>query len=271
MLPASAPLPPDIAAAFNAATARVQTLRLELRWFATVSSTMDLAAEAVDANAPEGLVLCAEEQSAGRGRLGRVWSSPPGAGLYSSVILRPPHDPAGDPRVLPLVTLMAGVAVRSAIVAATGLAPQLKWPNDVMIGDRKLAGILAEGFSLGTPGQAIVLGVGINVVRVEHQPEIAARATSLEAELGHPVDRAALLEELLVSLGEWYERLKLGETDDILRAWRAASPSALGTTVVLADTGTRGVTAGIDDRGALLVDVNGELRRVLSGAVEWCR
>jgi BirA family biotin operon repressor/biotin-[acetyl-CoA-carboxylase] ligase len=244
-------------------------MRLDLRWYPSVPSTMDVAAEAVQAGAAEGMVFCADEQTAGRGRRGRVWSSPPGAGLYFSVVLRPAHDPLGDNRVLALVTLTAGVAVREAIAHATGLVAELKWPNDVVLGRRKLAGILAEGVSVGTPEQAVVLGVGINVMRWSHPPEVEARALSLEGELGRPIDRAVLLEELLVSLSGWYDRLRRGDADDILRAWRDAAPSARGARVEWAAGTRRGTTAGVDETGALLVDTGVGIERVIAGELQW--
>jgi BirA family biotin operon repressor/biotin-[acetyl-CoA-carboxylase] ligase len=266
VLPASSPLPPDLAAAANGALARA-ALRLDLRWYPSVSSTMDLACEAVQAGAAEGVVFCAGEQTAGRGRRGRTWSSPPDAGLYLSLVLRPAHDPGADNRVLALVTLAAGVAVREAIAASTGLVADLKWPNDVMLGSRKLAGILAEGTAIGTAEQAITLGVGVNVRPGPHPSEIAARAIAIEQELGKPVDRGRLVEELLVSLAAWYDRLRRGGADDILRSWRAAAPSACGARVAWADG--VGVTDGVDDAGALLVRTTAGLERIVAGEVRW--
>ena len=269
MLPASSPLPPELAAAYNGALARASAMRLDLRWYPSVASTMDLAIEAVQTGAAEGVVFCADEQTAGRGRRGRTWNSPPGAGLYFSLVLRPAHDHAGDPRVLALITLAAGVAVRDAIARATGLVTELKWPNDVMLGRRKLAGILAEGVAIGTPEQAVVVGVGVNVMRAAYPADIDARAISLEAELGRGVDRAVLLEELLVSLAARYDGLRRGDADDILRAWRAAAPSAQGARVEIVDAGRSGVTAGVDDSGALLIRTDAGIERVIGGELRW--
>lgn len=268
VLPASAPLPSDLASAYNSALARSPAIRLDLRWYPTVTSTMDLAAEAVQAGA-EGLVICADEQTAGRGRRGREWTSPAGAGLYLSLVLRPAHDPVGDTRVVALVTLAAGVAVHEAISTATGLVPELKWPNDVVVGRRKIAGILAEGSSIGTPEQAIVLGVGVNVLKSSYPPDIEARATSIETELGRAIDRAVLLEELLVALAACYDRLRGGDADGILRAWRAVAPSAQGARVLWVDRDRQGITAGVDESGALLVDFRGRIERMVSGELVW--
>ena len=270
MVPTSSPPPPDVAAAFNAATARSSAMRLDIRWFPTVTSTMDVAAEAAEAGAGEGLVIVAEEQTAGRGRRGRTWSSPPGAGLYVSFVFRPSLE-AGPASLLSILTLAAGVAVRRAITQATGFAPELKWPNDVVVGRRKLAGILAEGVGIGTHAQTVVLGVGINVSRASHPVEIADRATSLEAHLGQPIERESVLEELLVQLPHAYDHLRRGDAGDILRSWRQASGSALGSAVewTTLDGLRRGTTAGIDDDGALRVRTAAGTERVVAGEVRW--
>ena len=179
MVPASSPAPPDVLAAFQAATARVASMRLDLRWYPSVTSTMDVAEEAAQAGAPEGLVIVAEEQTRGRGRRGRTWSSPPGAGLYLTVVLRPPFEGEGG-MMLSLITLATGVAAREAIGRASGFHPELKWPNDLMVGRRKLAGILAEGLGLGRVDQAVLVGLGVNILSAAYPSDIAARATSLE-------------------------------------------------------------------------------------------
>ncbi len=230
---------------------------------------MDLAAQAARDGASEGLVICADEQTVGRGRRGRSWSSPAGAGLYLSIILRPAHDAAGDPRALTLTTLAAGVAVREAILRAAGVDAELKWPNDIMIGGRKLAGILAEAHDIGTVEQAVILGVGVNVLRSSYPPDVELRATSLQTELGRAIDRARLLEELLVSIATCYDRLRTGDTNGILRAWRDRSPSARGARVESRDRQVSGVTADVDETGALLIRTASGTVRVVSGELTW--
>ena len=243
-------------------------MRLDVRRHAAVTSTMDIAAKLVRDGVAEGVVVVADQQTAGRGRLGRTWSSPPGAGLYLSYVLRPGRGE--ERRVTSLVTLTAGVAVHDAITAATGLATELKWPNDVMVNRRKLAGILAEGSSLGTADQAIVVGIGINVLRTSHPPDVAERATSLEEALGRDdVDGYALLDDVLEALTSRYAQLRAGDGDGILRAWRAASPSARGARVEFADAAKQGVTRGVDDEGALLVETATGIERVIAGEVKW--
>jgi len=244
---------------------------VEIRWYASLPSTMDVAAALAAEGAGHGLVVAAEEQTAGRGRRGNTWASPPGAGLYFSFIARPqdPGPKPQDPRPRTqdhLITLAAGVGVRDGIAAATGLAPDLKWPNDVMVGRRKLAGILAEGHAIGTAGQAVVIGVGVNLQPAAYPPDVAARATSLEGELGRPIDREAVLDAILTGLQARLAALQQAP-GDILRAWRAAAPSATGTRVDW--DGGHGVTAGIDDTGALLVKTTGGVARIIAGELHW--
>lgn len=231
----------------------------DVRWHASLPSTMDAAAALAQAGAAHGVVVAAEQQTAGRGRRGTTWESPPGAGLYFSFIVR-------APQVLSLLTLAVGVGVRDGVAAATGLAPDLKWPNDLFVGGRKLAGILAEGHAIGAPDQAVIIGVGLNMRPAAYPPEVSQRATSLEGELGRPADRGRLLAELL--LGLWDRLVELGRSPgDILQSWRAASPSAIGTHVEW--DGHRGVTAGVDDAGALLVKTAAGTERIIAGELHW--
>jgi BirA family biotin operon repressor/biotin-[acetyl-CoA-carboxylase] ligase len=228
---------------------------------------MDAATELAHNGAAHGAVVAAERQTAGRGRRGSTWLSPHGAGLYFSLVARPAFAKAtaGKPS-LSLLTLAAGVAVREGVAHATGLETTLKWPNDLLAGRRKLAGILAEGLAIGSSQQAVILGVGVNVKPAAYPPEIAARATSIEGELGRPIDRDALLEAILDAL-----MLRLAGLDqyagDILQAWRAASPTAIGTRVDW--DGRVGVTAGIDQTGALLVKTSSGVERIIAGELLW--
>jgi BirA family transcriptional regulator, biotin operon repressor / biotin---[acetyl-CoA-carboxylase] ligase len=153
----------------------------------------------------EGAVAVTEEQTEGRGRLGRHWLSPPGVSILCSVLLEPPVET----RLLPELSLVAGEACAEAIASVTQLAPEIKLPNDILIGGRKAAGILAEA----REGR-VVLGIGINVnVRPEELPaEIDRPATSLLAETGHEVDRVELLVELLAALQRRYDAWVAGST-----------------------------------------------------------
>ena len=163
--------------------------------------------------------------------------------------------------------------------AATGLPPDIKWPNDLLVGRRKLAGILAEATatSRGSGAAAepdrlrVVLGFGINVRQAAYPPELAARVTSLETELGRVVDRAALCAEALAALARRYEDLMAGRFDAILDEWRRRAPGSRGARVRwdTASGAATGITAGIDESGALLVQTGDTVERLVAGEVLW--
>lgn len=271
-----AAIPDDIAEALGARRDRLGDLAGRFLYFDTVSSTNDLADRMATDDTPHGTVVAAEAQVSGRGRMGRTWFSPPGAGLYVSVVLRP--ELLGDPgassgvSLASSVSLTAGVALSEAIRTASGLPAAIKWPNDLVVERRKLCGILAEASS--TPDhhlQHIVLGYGINVRPAAYPPEIADRAASLESELGRPVDRAAVLAETLARLAEWLRDVGGAGFGRMLARWRELSPSSVGSSVEVVQPGgwVAGTTAGIDEDGALLVSVDGRVRRVIAGEVRW--
>lgn len=263
--PKSGAVPDDIAEALARTADRLGPFQHRLFWYEDVGSTNDAAASLADEGAPEGCVVAANAQSSGRGRLGRSWASPPGAGLYVSAILRPSRE------ALPLVTIAAGVAVAEGVQAASGLNPCVKWPNDVYIGVRKLAGILAEGGTSPAGADHVVLGFGINLRPAAFPPDVAARATSIESELGRGVDRGLVLAECLAALANRYRALESGASEAVITAWRARAAEHLGKSVEW-DAGRgalRGTAHDIDARGALLVRVDDEIVRVISGEVRW--
>jgi len=239
-------------------------LSFDVRWHAVVPSTMDLASAAAAAGTPAGFVALADHQTAGRGRRGHHWSSPPGAGLYFSYLARPT-------RLVELVTLAAGVGVREGVAEATGVWPQLKWPNDLLVGGRKLAGVLAEGANLATPAASVVIGVGINVGPAVYPADVAERATDLRTASGRDVPRFALFVSVLEHLRDALTALEAGRVSDILRRWREASPLAVGAEVSWTIDGgeAHGVTAGIDDAGALLVRTASGVERIVAGELRW--
>jgi BirA family biotin operon repressor/biotin-[acetyl-CoA-carboxylase] ligase len=255
-----------LAAAFSAARARLAPLGQRVLFFASVGSTNDVALSLAAEPGSEGAIVIADGQTAGRGRFGREWFSPAASGLYVSVLLRSPSG--GDGRAIGLLTLTAGVALVEAIEAFTGLRSAIKWPNDVYVARRKLAGVLAE--AVGT-GELVVLGYGINVTPKIYPPELGDRATSLESELGRSIDRWGLCVETLTSLSARYRDLLSGQFDAILDAWRQLAPASRGAAVAWnTPRGVmRGTTAGIDDRGALLVRVGDRIERVVGGEVLW--
>jgi BirA family biotin operon repressor/biotin-[acetyl-CoA-carboxylase] ligase len=176
-----------------------------LRAFRVVDSTQAVCRRLADERAPEGTVVVADAQSAGRGQRGRTWTAPPGTGLLASCLLRPPLPPARWPEL----TLLAAGAVVEAVAALTHLRPSVRPPNDVYVGERKLAGILAESVVGAAP--LVVLGIGVNVSQGpdDWPPDLRGRAVSL-AELGAAVERPALLAELLRRLAARYEAFLAG-------------------------------------------------------------
>lgn len=267
----SEPLPPELADALRASADRRGTLGEPAYYFAETASTNDVAALLAERGAPEGATVIAAAQTSGRGRLGRTWFSPPGAGLYVSVVFR-------NARVAPLLTLAGGVAVADGIRTATGLPVLLKWPNDVVVQGgkgrghrRKLAGILAEGSTTADGLQYVVLGIGINLRSAAYPPELGDRASSIETELGRSPDAGGVLSETLSALAALVATLDSGNSAALLRRWRELAPSAEGTRVTWTtpEGEKSGVTGGIDDSGALLVRTGGSIERVISGELEW--
>jgi BirA family biotin operon repressor/biotin-[acetyl-CoA-carboxylase] ligase len=260
-------LPADFADAVARARPRLGRLGSTIVFFPTIGSTNDVAANLATAPGAEGTVVGADAQTAGRGRRGHTWFSPPASGLYVSVVLAPGRARTAPQRALTLTTLAAGVALAEGVERITGLAADIKWPNDLLVGRRKLAGILAEGISR----EVVVLGYGINVSAASFPPELGDRATSLESELGRPIDRAALFAETLSALAARYDDLLTGRFDAILDGWRARAPGSRGTRVSWeAPSGQRtGITAGIDADGALLVQVGEKLERIVAGEITW--
>ena len=216
--------------------------------------------------APEGSVLAAEAQTAGRGRMGRAWISPPGAGLMFSVLLRPQAVPPARRGWIPL---LAGVAIASAVAAVAGLDARLKWPNDVLVGDRKLAGILAE-----QAAGAVVVGVGLNVsTRLDELP--AETATSLAIEGAARTGRQELLEAALGELERWYVAwsggASPGDPDACgLRAQYRRRSVTLGRPVQVEFPGgdtARGTALDVDTEGRLLLRAAGGPIAVSAGDV----
>ena len=264
-------LPAEFADALARVGGRLGSIGSSVLFFRTIGSTNDVAARLAADGDHSGAIVVADEQTEGRGRRSRTWYSPPGRGLYVSIVLAPRHARADPARARRLLTLAAGVALSEAVQACTGLSADLKWPNDLLIGRRKLSGILAEAVSAGAPDESIVLGYGINVGQSAYPPDLADRATSLELELGRPIDRAALFADTIAAVARRYEDLLGGRFDAILDAWRGRAPGSQGARVTwVTPAGLQaGVTAGIDDQGALLVRTGDRLDRIVAGDVTW--
>lgn len=242
----------------------------QVQHFAEIASTNTHAMQAGAAGAPHGSVYVADAQTAGRGRSAHQWSSPAGSGLYVSVLLRPSLSP-GDALWL---SLAAGLAATEAIEQVAGFTPDLRWPNDLMMGRRKLGGILTEMQAEATRVRFVVIGIGINVHQISFSAELSASATSLALETHNPrLARMPLLVALLHALAREAGALSGSEPLDAQRAIveriEARSSWVRGKHVVVGeDAPYSGVTEGLDARGFLRVRTPaGEVRTVLSGGV----
>jgi BirA family biotin operon repressor/biotin-[acetyl-CoA-carboxylase] ligase len=245
-IPAEPAPDPDLTRAF-ASCLPGGRLAGPLRAYRSVPSTQALARAAAEAGAPEGTVILADHQTAGRGRRGRRWTAPAGASLLFSVVLRPPLPVArwGE------IPLAAGCAVAEALEAVAGVRAALKWPNDVLVEGGKVAGILAEG--IVGPRPLVVLGIGVNVSQgdADWPPELARHARSLAGVAG-PVAREHVLAAVLARLDAWYGVLLRAGLGPVRAAWRrrgvpgaplpAADPGAGG------DVEPEGLLPGAEDR-----------------------
>jgi BirA family biotin operon repressor/biotin-[acetyl-CoA-carboxylase] ligase len=229
--------------------------------FATLDSTMTEAAKLAAAGAAGGTVVVAAEQTAGQGRLGRSWHSEPGSGLYMTVILRPKLCPDS----LPIVTLALGLAVAEGIRQIAGVACDLRWPNDVMVGDRKCAGILAQLYD-----GVLLAGIGINVNHSSFPGEIASMATSLRQATGREHSPDDLMQAVLDHIDSQMDLLLRDGKAPVLRAFTEASSYVRGRRVIVdqGDNELHGTTEGLNEQGFLWVrEDNGIRRLILAGGV----
>lgn len=232
-----------------------------IEWHASIGSTMKRAAELASAGAASGTIVGADEQTAGQGRLGRSWESKQG-GLYFTMVLRPKVEM----RELPVVTLALGLAVADAVQMFTGVVVDLRWPNDVMVGERKLAGILAQWHE-----GAVLAGIGINVGQKEFAPEL--RATSLAMESGSEQNREVLLRAIAASVETHVQVLETSGVEAILRLFANASSYVAGKRVKVELPGgeVAGTTAGLTPEGFLVLrkDDGTELTVTAGGVRPW--
>ena len=241
-------------------------LRPVILRFDSLASTNTEAARKAGEGAAEGVCIVAREQWSGRGRQQRTWISPPDAGLYFSIILRPRLDISR----WPLMALMAAVAVADALAEACALVVDIKWPNDIQGGERKLGGILAE--VVETPqGRACIVGIGLNLKESALPLELRETATSVETLTGAAPDVERLLQSLVRALDSRYRLLEeTGGTERIIEEWTARSSFAHGKQVrATLDTETiEGVTRGLEADGALRVETGaGEIKIIRAGDV----
>jgi BirA family transcriptional regulator, biotin operon repressor / biotin---[acetyl-CoA-carboxylase] ligase len=234
--------------------------------FAACASTNDVAATEARAGAAAGLLVTADVQSGGRGRLGRTWHSPAGENLTFSVVLRP-RRPAAE---IPPITLLTGAAVAATLRALGFAGAVVKWPNDVLLDSRKVAGILTEASTEGERIAHVVVGVGLNVNTTSFPSELAARATSLRLARpgGTPLPRSPLLAQLLAELEAAYQRFDRDGAPAAVSAWE--QHAALGARMrATADNQTIvGIAVGVASDGALLLrDDAGTIHRIVAGEV----
>jgi len=241
----------------------------KIHHFQTVDSTNSKAYQLALNGAEEGEVILSESQEKGRGRMGRQWFSPPSLNLYLSIILRPIIPP---PQV-PLITLMAAVATADAIQKFSGIIPQIKWPNDILLKGRKVAGLLNEIHSEMDRIHFVILGIGVNLNTDEKKfsKEIRSIATSLKIEMGQTVSRKVFLQSLLLEMERWYSIFLEEGSTVILNAWRDRADikgrqvkvTSFGETVV-------GTAIDVDSDGALILETGGgKQRRVMAGDIEY--
>lgn len=231
----------------------------------SVSSTNDVAREMAASGAAEGLCVIAREQTAGRGRQGRFWSSPPGEGLYLSLVLRPQLKAADSA----IVTLAAAVGLAETFKLDFDVPADIKWPNDVLVSGRKICGILVESAIQNDQLQYAVMGIGVNVAQGSFAGDIGVSATSLLLETRRRIEPEDFARPMLDRLERWY-RTVITHPEQVIARWEDLSSYARRRRVAVeSPEGTiEGSTRGLSPRGALIVEMdNGEIREVVSGEV----
>lgn len=246
---------------------RVAVVGRDIRVFQETTSTNDIAEKLARDGVPEGAVVFAEHQTAGRGRLGRKWISPARKGLWFSVLFRPRLRPQEATRF----TVASGTALRRAIATLTGLKAEIKWPNDILIGGRKVAGILTELGAELDHIKHLILGIGVDVNQnaTDFPPDLRKIATSLKAEAGQPFSRPELAVAILRALDHDYARAMSGKFAEVADEWEAHC-STIGRNIVvtLGDRRIHGRAEAIGDEGALLLRTeHGHLERIIGGDV----
>jgi BirA family biotin operon repressor/biotin-[acetyl-CoA-carboxylase] ligase len=239
----------------------------EIRYFNVIDSTNLYAAKVAHQGMPEGTVIIADCQTKGRGRLNRVWQSPPGRNLYTSIILRPPVEPS----IAPQLTLLAGVAVADALSLYCDRQPTLKWPNDVQVRGKKICGILTEMRTSGASVEYVVIGIGINLNmrRDEFHEDFRETSTSVREENGADISRVAFASDLYGSVERWYGEYRRNGFEPIRDTWLTyAGIVGRQIRVNRPDVIQKGTVLGIDEYGALLIhDDEKNVKRVLSGDI----
>ena len=245
-------------------------LKPKILRYDSLPSTNNEAARWANLGAEEGLAVVAEEQTAGRGRLQRTWVSPKGAGLYCSVLLRPQFPQ----EYWPLITFVAALSVSDALLQVCALKTDIKWPNDLLAGERKICGVLAEVVDTEL-GRAIVLGMGVNVTQQAFPEELAGVATSVEEATGQQYERGPILHFLLNALCRWYGLLHEADGNEkIVAEWMSRSSYAEEklVKVVNGEDTVTGITRGLEPDGALRLETeNAGIITIRAGDVQSVR
>jgi BirA family biotin operon repressor/biotin-[acetyl-CoA-carboxylase] ligase len=246
---------------------KTRVIGRDIRIFERTTSTNDIMARLAGDGVKEGAVVFAESQSRGRGRLGRHWISPPRKGLWFSILLRPNLAPQSATQL----TVAAATALARALAQQTNLAPEIKWPNDILIGGKKVAGILTELTAELDHVKEVVLGIGVNVnLELSELPrDLRGLATSLRIESGQVVDRAELAVAILREMDGDYDRIRRGQFESVAAEWQQRC-GTLGRQVSIhvGERVIRGRAEALDGQGALLLRTqHGHLERIIGGDV----
>ncbi len=236
-------LPVEIQSGLN-----TEILGSDIRYFESIASTMDVAFQLGVEEAAEGTVVCAESQTKGRGRLRRDWASPKYKGIYMSIILRPQLVPADAAKL----TLLSAVAVCEAIRKLCPIDAKIKWPNDVLVNNKKIAGILTELSAEMDCVRFVVIGIGVNVNTSASQ--LPASATSIKNETGKKCSRVLIVQEILRSLEKWYQDLSVQGFEPVVKRWKKFS-STLGQRIRIVDPvgDFEGEAIDLDENGGLII------------------
>ena len=244
-----------------------QVIGRDIQVFEQTTSTNDVVEKLARDGVKEGAVVFAESQTKGRGRLGRVWMSPTRKGLWFSVLLRPNLHPLETTQL----TVISATALRRAVKTVTGLVAEIKWPNDLLLGGKKAAGILTEMSAEMDRVRHVILGIGVdvNLDAEGFPPELRKIATSLKIESGQDISRAELAVEILRELDADYGRIRGGRFGEVADEWEAACVTiGRNVTVHMGERQFRGRAESLDDDGALLIRTeHGHLERVIGGDV----
>ncbi|KPK17640.1 MAG: hypothetical protein AMK69_25620 [Nitrospira bacterium SG8_3] len=239
--------------------------RREIVYFREIDSTNKKARDLADGGVPEGTLVLSEAQTKGRGRKGRTWFSPPTGGIYLSLVLRPPITPLEAPKF----TLLTAVAVAEALLSLSNLNIQIKWPNDILVNGKKIAGILTEMSTEMDAVNYIVVGLGLNVNTPRFPPEIRGIATSILIETGEPFPRVRLIQEYLKRYETYYDIYKNTGFDPVIKRWKDLS-NIIGKKVEVEIIGNQFIGEALDmdvDGALILKDDQGGMHRIISGDI----